>query len=202
MEDNFEKFNRLNEIVSPADVFDSMGAVLAKNDGLKLTYACPYHTDDSPSLLVDLNNGAYNCFACECGGVGGYSAAKYYLKFQNNSKPSTMMVVNFLEEINPRVAEFKYLFEVRREMEYDFTQDKRSEFKNRFRLPDYEIAINVAKKSFTPEQMRIYIDAIMNNLPSEFIFKALKLESKEEVQKGSEEFLSLLGLADEDNLPN
>ena len=196
MDDIYEKFDRVNAIVSPADVLDFMGAELAKEDGFKLTYTCPYHTDDTPSLLVDAQNGSFNCFACDFKGRGAYSAAKYYLQFQNNSKPSMMMVITFMEEVNPLVGQFRYLFEFRGNTEYDFEADKRADFKNRFKSTSFETTVNLAKKKFTPQEMKIYIDAIMNNMPVEFIMKALKLEGKKSIEKGSAEFLALLGEED------
>lgn len=192
MSDVFEKFNQLNLIVSPEDVFDYIGADLAKEDGFRSTYSCPYHADDSPSLLVDTRTGKFNCFACECGGNGGYACAKYYLQQTNNAKPTVMMVVNFLAEINPQVEQFKYLFAVRTTREYDYTQNKRNDFKNRIESKPHTAALAVKRKTMNGKQMAVYIDAIMTNMPEEFILQALGVKDDKNTTEGSEAFLTLL----------
>lgn len=191
--DQLEKFNQLNSMVSVEDVFDYIGAKLEKQDGFRNTYSCPYHADESPSLLVDNNSGKFNCFACECGGVGAYSAAKYYLKETNNVKPTVMMVVNFLAEINPTVEQYKYLFAVRTQREYEYGTNKKAEFRNRFKANPHASTLAVIRRNMNAQQMAIYIDAVMTNMPEEFILKALGVQEKKEVKEGSQEFLDLLG---------
>lgn len=193
MNQGFEKFNQLNLLVSPEDIFDYIGADLAKNDGFKLTYSCPYHADDSPSLLVDSRTGKFNCFACECGGSGAYSCAKYYLQHQNNSKPTVMMVVDFLCEINPGVEEFKYLFSVGARPKYDYAHDKRKSFNNRVKLPNPATLISAKKRTLDDHQIAIYIDSVMTGMPEEFVVNTLGLLDNKKQKAGSEEFLSLLG---------
>lgn len=193
MNDTFEKFNQLNLMVSAEDVFDYIGASLEKDDGFRLTYSCPYHADDLPSLLVEKNSGKYNCFACECGGIGGYSCAKYYLQQTNNTKPTTMMVVNFLIEINPNVEQYKYLFSVKARPKYDYSQNKRRDFNNRVRIPDPATTLAVHKRGLDDKNVAIYIDAIMTDMPEEFVVHTLGVRDKKNQPEGSEEFLSLLG---------
>jgi len=192
MSDFLERLNQLNLMVSVEEVFDYIGASLAKEDGYRNTYTCPYHTDDSPSLLVEKQTGKYNCFACECGGIGAYSCAKYYLTQTNNMKPTTMMIVEFLCEINPNVEQYKYLFAVRSRRQYDYGQNKRKEFSNRLVMDSHKTKLAVLKKSFNPQQMATYIDAIMTGMPDEFIIQALGIQDKKEEAIGSKEFLSLL----------
>lgn len=192
MSESFEKFNQLNLIVSPEDVFDFIGARLEKDDGTRLTYSCPYHTDDSPSLLVDKQTGKYNCFACECGGIGGYSCAKYYLTQTNSVKPTVLMTVNFMEEVDHRIGQFKYLFTVRQQREYEHGNNKRSNFLNRIKVPEPSTTLAVNRKYMNDEQVKMYIDSIMTNMPEEFMVSTLGIERTEYQEKGSDEFLTLL----------
>lgn len=192
MSDFLERINQLNFMVSVEEVFDYIGAELAKEDPYRITYSCPYHTDDSPSLLVDKDKGKYNCFACECGGIGAYSAAKYYLAHTNNTKPTAMMVVEFLCEINPQIEQYKYLFAAKSRRQYDYGQDKRKAFNNRIKFEPPSVRLTVLRKSFTKEQMAVYIDAVMTGMSDEFILDALGVRNKKEEQEGSKEFLSLL----------
>ncbi|MFF2798243.1 CHC2 zinc finger domain-containing protein [Lysinibacillus xylanilyticus] len=194
-QDHFEKFNQVNLIVSPEDIFDYMGAERAKEDGFKITYSCPYHADDSPSLIVDTRTGNFNCFACSCGGRGGYSCAKYYLEFQGSSKPTAMMVVNLMCEINPKVENYKYLFQVTARPDYNYEVNKRQDFKNRVKFTDHSATISVIKRSMTDEQVATYIDAVMTNMPEEFIIQALGVKERKNNNslEGSKEFLALLG---------
>lgn len=192
MSDILDRIAQLNIMVNVEDVFDYIGASLEKEDGYRNTYSCPYHADDSPSLLVDKQSGKFNCFACECGGVGAYSCAKYYLTHTNNSKPTLMMVVDFLCEINPQIEQYKYLFNTVSKRTYDYTQNKRKEFQNRVRVTTPSTLIAVKKKSFTPDQMATYIDAVMTGMPDEFILQALGIQNKKEEAEGTKEFLSLL----------
>lgn len=194
MDDKFEKFNQLNLMVSVEDVFDYIGAQVEKEDGFRITYSCPYHSDDLPSLLVDQQTEKFNCFACECGGHGAYSCAKYYLAFTNNVKPTVIQVVNFLETINPSVGAIKHLFAVRQHREYDTSINKRKDFRNRLVFDGHTAAINAQKKNFTIEQKKIYIDAVMTGMPDEFIMTALKIrQSANRSSEGSKEFKSLIG---------
>lgn len=193
MSDLFDKINQLNLIVSVEDVFDYIGAAQEKEDPFKTVYSCPYHSDDLPSLLVDKESGKFNCFACDCGGYGAYSCAKYYLQFTNNSKPTLMMVVNFLCEIKPEIEQFKYLFAGRARREYEYGQDKRRDFSNRIKGANHMPALAVAKRRMTNEQIGIYIDAIMTGMPDEFILQAVGVKNKKISSEGSKEFLSLLG---------
>ena len=192
MSDILDRIAQLNIMVNVEDVFEYIGASLEKEDGFRSTYSCPYHTDDSPSLLVDKQSGKFNCFACECGGVGAYSCAKYYLTFTNNAKPTLMMVVDFLTEINPQVGQYKHLFNTVRKRTYEYGQNKRKEFNNRVKVTTPATLIAVNKKSFTSDQMATYIDAVMTGMPDEFIVQALGIHSKKEEKEGTKEFLSLL----------
>ena len=193
MNDVFEKINQLNLVVGPEEVFDFIGADIAKDDGLRITYTCPYHTDDSPSLLVTPRDGKFNCFACACGGQGAYSCAKYYLAFTNNGKPTMMDVVNFLCQINPKVEQFKYLFEVRRVRAYESGVNKRKEFSRRLITDQNTTALAVQRRHLNAEQMAAYIDAVMTGLPEEFIIQAVGVKQSKHKDEGSAEFLALLG---------
>lgn len=176
MADHFEKFNQLNAMVTVEEVFDFIGARVDKTDGYKTTYACPYHSDDLPSLIVDKQRGMFNCFACDCGGSGAYACAKYYLQFTNNVKPTALEVVSFLQDINPNVIHIRHLFTVRQVREYDHTVNKRKQFNNRLGITTKKQAIEARKKRFTDEQIKIYIDSIMTGMPEEFMFKTLNIE--------------------------
>ena len=56
--------------VSPLlELFRSHGHEL-KKEGKSYKTCCPFHNDKSPSLLIDPEQGLWNCFGCEAGGDG------------------------------------------------------------------------------------------------------------------------------------
>lgn len=193
MADEFEKYNLVNSIITPDEVFDAIGASLDKDAGTHFVYTCPYHTDDLPSLNINKSTGQFNCFACNNKGSGAYGAAKYYLFQTEGHKPSPLSVITFLSEINNRVEQFRYLFSVRVQREYDHTQDKRKSFTQRSKIENPMDVLLARHKNWTPEQSAIYIDGIMNNMPDELLLQLIDKKKHKEMYEESDEFLSLLG---------
>lgn len=195
---NFEKFDRLNSLISVEEVFDFINAVQHKSEGFVYTYECPYHEDASPSLMVDIGSGKFNCFACDCGGSGAYSAAKYYLTMTESTKPGVLKVVDFLSSINREVESIRHLFAVRQTRTYERGVDKKRDFLNRTRYKTPKDMLNAYKTRFNEQQKAMYIDAIMTNMPDEFIITIMGIQNDGKEKKGSEAFSSLLN--DDENL--
>lgn len=193
MSEGFEKYNLINAVVTPDEVFDAIGATLDKDAGTHFVYTCPYHTDDLPSLNINKSTGQFNCFGCDNKGSGAYGAAKHYLFKTEGHKPSPLSVITFLSEINPKVEQYRYLFSVRVQREYDHTQDKRKSFSNRSKHTNPMDALIARHKEWTPEQSAIFIDGIMNNLPDELLLQLIDKKKHQELYEESDQFLSLLG---------
>lgn len=189
---DFEKFDRLNALVTVDEVFDFINATPHKSDGFVTTYECPYHLDESPSLVVDTSSGKFNCFACECGGSGAYSAAKYYLTKTESTKPGVLNVVDFLISVNRNAEQVRHLFAVRQVRQYERGIDKKRNFKNRTRYTTPKDLLNANKSRFSPEQKAMYVDAVMTGMPEEFVMSVMGLQSKGKEKKASDEFTGLL----------
>jgi hypothetical protein len=192
MADEFEKYNLVNSVVSPDEVFDAIGATLDKDAGTHFVYTCPYHTDDLPSLNINKSTGDFNCFGCDNKGRGAYGAARHYLFKTDGHKPSPLSIITFLSEINPRVEQFRYLFSVRVQREYDHDQDKRKIFGQRSKIINPMDVLFARHKNWTPEQSAIYIDGIMHNMPDELLLQLIDKKKHKEMFEESNEFLSLL----------
>jgi DNA primase len=58
---------RLKAEVSLVRLVESSGVVLAKR-GADMVGCCPFHADDTPSLVVSVSKNLFNCFGCQAGG--------------------------------------------------------------------------------------------------------------------------------------
>lgn len=192
MSDEFEKYNLVNAVIGADEVFDAIGATLDKDAGTHYVYTCPYHDDALPSLNVNKSTGQFNCFGCDNKGSGAYGAAKHYLFKSTDKKPSPLSVITFLTEINPRVDQFRYLFAVRIQKEYDHEKDKKRSFRQRVNQTNPMDALIARHKSWTPNQSAIFIDGIMNNMPDELLLQLIDKKKHKEMFEDSEQFLSLL----------
>ncbi|MBX9644175.1 MAG: toprim domain-containing protein, partial [Novosphingobium sp.] len=58
---------RLKSEVSLVRLVESSGVTLAKR-GADMVGCCPFHADDTPSLVVSVAKNLFNCFGCDAGG--------------------------------------------------------------------------------------------------------------------------------------
>lgn len=58
---------RLKAEVSLVRLVESSGVALTKRGG-DMVGCCPFHADDSPSLVVSVSKNLFNCFGCQTGG--------------------------------------------------------------------------------------------------------------------------------------
>jgi DNA primase len=62
-----DEIERLRVEVSLARLVESSGVALTKR-GRDLVGACPFHADDTPSLVITPEKNLFNCFGCQSGG--------------------------------------------------------------------------------------------------------------------------------------
>lgn len=189
----FEKYELVNKAVRTEEVFDYIGAKIDADDRLRRRYCCPYHTDDLPSLNVDLQTGRFNCFACDNKGGGSYAAAKYYLEDQAGTKVSAITVINFLMEINPAIAMYKPMFVVKSHREYEYGVNKRRAFERRPGKNNSGHILRNNLASLTEKEHANYIDAVMMGLSDEFIGTNLITRFKPASRELPSELIDLLG---------
>ena len=58
---------RLKAEVSLVRLIESSGVKLVKRGG-DMVGCCPFHADDTPSLVVSVSKNLFNCFGCGAGG--------------------------------------------------------------------------------------------------------------------------------------
>lgn len=191
--DQFEKFNLVNNAVKTEEVFDYIGSKIFKEDAYRITYACPYHTDDLPSLNVDVGSGRFNCFACDNKGGGSYAAAKYYLEQQAGTKVGQLAVIDFLIQINPALEIYKPMFTIKQKAKYERGVNKAKNFRQRIKSNDMTHSLVNNVQNLTVEEKKVFIDAIMTGMDVDFIAQNIITSQSKEDKGGSQEFLDLLG---------
>jgi len=88
MRSKYKRFNR-RSLPSPADYYPANVQKLgqANTSGWALGL-CPFHDDNRPSLSVNLETGAFKCFACGAkgGGIVDFHMKRYGLNFRDTVK--------------------------------------------------------------------------------------------------------------------
>lgn len=56
------------ENVKIVDIIERHGLRFVKDSGNRLKILCPFHSEDTPSLVVYLDSNSYFCFGCSVGG--------------------------------------------------------------------------------------------------------------------------------------
>lgn len=190
--DEFEKYDLINSVVSPEDVFDFIGAEIAKDGGHNFTYICPYHDDYLPSLNVDKTTGSFNCFGCDNKGRGAYKAAKHYILMTEDRNPSAIEVVDFLKQINPSIERYRHLFTVKQQKPYEKFENKKEKFRNRSKSASSSSILTARLGSLSLESKAKYIDAVMNNLPDDLILRIVDPTAHKKAEEDLTAFMNLV----------
>ncbi|HEU68831.1 MAG TPA: DNA primase [Candidatus Acetothermia bacterium] len=94
----------LEEIKSRVDIVELIGRYIAlKPSGQRFKGRCPFHPDDTPSLVVSPDKGLWHCFGCHAGG----DAIGFLMKIERLSFPEALARLARELGIEVRVGEGK-----------------------------------------------------------------------------------------------
>lgn len=181
-----EMVNKINSMVSVEQVMEYLEQDVKKETSDQLVYSCLWHSDSSPSFMVNKPRNVFHCLGCRKSG-STYGLVKEHLKATtlHDTKISFKSIQDFLSNINPEILNVQW--KVYRPI--DINPNKKNDFKTLLSITNLDKQIKIK----TLDEKRLYITGIMHGFDNETLETFIKFKVGKNENKELDLFSKLLG---------